>query len=323
MIELTSRGARVVTWLYFSTIVVLALWTLDDVREPAPTILGLVLFAIGCVVLSRDTHDVLSLEATLFSVAVWPVVTLLISWQVERGGHSQWYAGAATVSLFFICLRGRIVWAWIGFALVSGAIALWGATSELAGDTALSLIGRQLPILIVGTLFAIGLRRTTENIVRLTASTSARAATEAADLAATAERDRRLAELDTFVTPLLTQLVEGTPLTDDDRRGIAVAEAQLRDGLRARSLSVPLVVDAARRARLRGVDVVLLDDSDPTTLDPADLESVIAQVAEVLDEAEDGRVVARLLPPGRPDVATVLLDGSTSRRDLVIAAIER
>ena len=81
---------------------------------------------------------------------------------------------------------------------------------------------------------------------------------------------------------------------------------------------MPTVVSAARRARRRGVDVVLLDDSDPETVDPGDLDAVLAQVTQALDGAADGRIVARLLPPGRAGIATLLVDTSASARNDVI-----
>jgi hypothetical protein len=306
-------------WLYFATIATLALWSLNEVRTPWPTVLGLGLFAIVCAVVTLDTNRALSRAATLLTVAVWPAVTALISWQLlMAGSFGHWFLGAGTASFFFISLRGRIAWAWVGFAAIAAITIVWGLTTEFGVGTAVLLVGKQFPILVVGTLFAIGLRRTTASVQQLTAETSARAASEAAEAAATAERDRRLAELDAFATPLLTLLVSGKELTADDRREFAVAEAELRDGLRARSLSVPSVVDAARQARRRGVDVLLLDDSDPGAVHPDDLNAVITQVSEAIADSTDGRVVARLLPPGRDAIATLVVDGTTQPRTVAI-----
>lgn len=323
MIKLNGRGAHVMMWLYFATLTVLAIWSLNEVRTAWPTVAAIGLFAAVCVVLTLDPQEKVSLRTTLVVIAVWPIVAALVSWQLESGGgFSQWYLGAGTAALFYISLRGRPVWAWIGFVLLSAVIVIWGATTAVGAGTALLLTAKQFPILVVGTLFAIGLERTAASIQQLTAETSARAAIEAADVAATAERNTRLAELDAFATPLLTLLVSGAELTEEDRREFAVAEAELRDGLRARSLSVPPIIEAARQARRRGVDVVLLDDSDPAAVRPEDLELVITRISAALSEAHDGRVVARLLPPGREGVATLLVDGSTGSRNEVVGAAE-
>lgn len=321
MIKLNGGGAHVMIWLYFATLAVLAVWSLDEVRSTLPTIVALALFAGVTVVLTVDTAEVQSLPATLVTVAVWPVVALLVSWQLEfGGGFSQWYLGAGTATLFYLSLRGRPIWAWVGFVLLSVVIVIWGATTEIGIGTAALLVGKQFPILVAGTLFAIGLQRTAASIQQLTTETSARAAIEAADVAANVERNHRLAELDAFATPLLTLLVSGTELTESDRREFAVAEAELRDGLRARSLSVPPVVEAAREARRRGVDVVLLDDSEPGGVEPADLDAVVAELSAALARTTEGRVVARLLPPGREGVATLLVDSSAGSHTEVIEA---
>lgn len=320
-VSLTGRGAQVMTWVYFVTLTVLALWSLGEVRSPGPTLAALALFAAVCAVVTVDSGATLSLWATLITVGVWPAVAVLVSWQLTiGGGFSQWFLGAATATLFFVCLRGRIGWAWVGFALVAIVTLTWGATTSIGVGAAALLMAKQFPILVVGTLFALGLRRTGASIQHLTAEASARAAIEAADVAATAERSRRLAELDAFATPLLSLLVSGAPLTDTHRREFAVAEAELRDGLRARTLAVAPVIEAARGARRRGVDVVLLDDSDPATLHTRDLENVLAQLCAALDAAVDGRVVARLLPPGRDAIATLLVENGDSSRTVEIGA---
>jgi len=92
--------------------------------------------------------------------------------------------------------------------------------------------------------------------------------------------------LEEFATPLLERLATGVTPTAAERTEYALAEAQLRDGLRAGVLMVPEVVAAARAARERGVEVVLLDDSagakwttvaDLTTADGRIIPSWMAQ----------------------------------------------
>ena len=319
-VALTGRGTHILLWAYVATSGALAVWSIGEVRSPWPTLLGLlVLVGVG-VLLTLDSSQPLRRSTAVTVAIAWTAVSVLVSWQLEvAGGHSQWYFGAATVTMFFVGLRGRQGIAWLGFLAQAVVIVLWGATSEFGVVTALLLVGKQLPILIVGTLFTVGLRRTTSTIARLTAKTSTRAIVEAAELASTAERNARLQELDALATPLLARLVDGTPLTDADRLEFAVAEAELRDGLRARSLTVPAVVAAARAARQRGVEVVLLDDRYPEIPDAATLETITSDLVTALDAASSGRVVARLLPPGRDEAATILSDTGAEQLHRVIA----
>lgn len=318
-VALTGRGTHILMWAYVITSAVLAVWSIGEVRAAWPTIVALaVLVGVG-VILTLDSTEPLRRSTAVITAVAWTIVAALVSWQLEiAGGHSQWYYGAGTVTMFFIGLRGRLGIAWIGFAAQSAVIVAWGATTEFGVGTALLLVGKQLPILMVGTLFTIGLRRTTSAIERLTEKTSTRAIVEAAQLASTAERNERLQELDALATPLLARLVDGSTLTDADRLQFAVAEAELRDGLRARSLAVPAIAAAARAARLRGVEVVLLDDRYPADVSEETVAEVAAEIAEVLDGASGGRVVARLLPEGRAETATIMTDTGERQRHRVI-----
>ena len=318
-VALTGRGTHVLMWAYIVTSAVLAIWSIGEVVSPWPTVVALaVLIGVG-VVLTLDNSEPLQRSTAVMTVVAWVAVALFVSWQLEvAGGHSQWYFGAGTVTMFFIGLRGRLGIAWLGFIAQSLVIVAWGYTTEFGVVTALLLVGKQLPILLVGTLFTVGLRRTTATMARLTERTSNRAIVEAAQLASTNERNARLQELDAIATPLLARLVEGTPLTDADRMEFAVAEAELRDGLRARSLTVPPVVAAARAARQRGVQVVLLDDRYPDLPDATTLAAITSELVAALDSATTGRVVARLLPPGRSDAATILSDTGTAQEHRVV-----
>jgi hypothetical protein len=193
-------------------------------------------------------------------------------------------------------------------------VAAWGATTETGLASALGLGARQAAVLVVGTLFAIGLQRTRTRFDQVSLELSARVSAEAAGKATEAARRERLAALDALATPLLSQLMAGKALTEADRQEFAVAEAELRDGLRARVLGLPTVVDAVRRARRRGVGVVLMDDRGSVPLPAADLERIAAITREALLTARDGQVTARLLPPGREHVATIVVDGSAYER---------
>lgn len=325
MVPLTGRGAHALIWLYFATMAILAIWSLGDVRTPGPTLAALALFAIMCAGATRDVGSRLSAPMAWLTVAGWPIATFALSWQlIVVGGYAQWFLGAATTCAFYLALRGRVALAWLGFGLVSAVAVAWAVSAGLGAPTALILMGKQAPILLVGTLFSLGIDRTTARISRVTAAEAARAVDGAADEATARERASRLAELDSSATALLRRLVDPQPLTADDRQRFAAAEAELRDTVRGRALSVVPLLDLVRDARRRGVEVVLLDDSDPDLLDPADHASAIDRVADAVASTTEGRIVARLLPPGRDDVATILIEGRTeSRRESVPARSTR
>jgi hypothetical protein len=309
MIELTGWGSRVIIWTYFATMATLAYWTIGDVRNPWPTLAAVLLYGLACLALTLDTADQLSLPVSVFVIAVGVAICLLVSWELLDLGYSQWFVGSATVALFYMSLRGRIALAWLGFALICVATIIWGLTVDYRIDDAVLVLSRQLPVLIVGTLFAVGLRRTGDEIRRLTTEGTLRAGAEAATIATAREREDRLLALGEFATSMLEKLASGAPIAPADRLEYALAEAELRDGLRAPSLVLPDVSAAARSARRRGVEVVLLDDSDPSLLGPGDLARAASRIAARINASKSGRVTARLLPPGRGTIATIVVDG--------------
>ncbi len=314
LVSLTGVGAILFVWAYFVATLVLALWTVSDWTVPALPIVAIVLYAAVCLAVTLDRHERLSLPVTLAAIAVGPVSVVLVAWQLVDGGYTAWYVGAATAMLFLVNLRGRILFAWIGCAFFAAALIASGFTTWAGVEETVLTAARQSAILGFGTLTAIGLRRTGRSIRHLTAEADARSAAEAANLAASDERAGRLADLRRTVVPLLERIAADERPSDADRLEFAAAEAELRDGLRARGLRQHRLVDAAKAARTRGVDVVLLDDSDPELLDPDDLDRFADIAVSALGDATDGRVIARLLPPGRDSIGTVVADGSNYSR---------
>ena len=295
--------------LQFAVSAVLAVWTIGDAENSLLVLLALATLGAVSVVMVRSREERMPLGASMVILVGGPVMALML-FQGTSPGYTQWFIGSATLTLFYLSLRGRILLSWVGFALLSAVIIAIDLTVFNEFMPAVAALARQAAVLLVGTLFSFGLRRTGDRLEQLTAQTTMRISTQAANHASANERKRRLAQLEEFAAPLLRRLVNGETLTSDDRREFAVAEAALRDGVRAAKLARADVITAARSARLRGVEVVLLDDSGDAVLGESELERASAAIVEVLSSALDGRVTARLLPSGREILATVVADGT-------------
>ena len=91
-------------------------------------------------------------------------------------------------------------------------------------------------------------------------------------------------------------------------------EAELRDEIRAPFFTGTAVVEAARRARGRGVEVLLLDDrgngdrGEDKENEARLRDLIVTRATAALDEAVAGRVVVRVCPAGRRWAATILTD---------------
>ncbi|MEL0625950.1 hypothetical protein V6245_03220 [Salinibacterium amurskyense] len=306
--QITGRGAHALIWIYFVTISALALLSLDDVESATPVYISIALFASIWFVLTHDTRPRVGVGASIYVIVASVVVAAISSHNAMVGGFSQWYVGAGALAMFYLSLRRRNLLAWLGFAALGGVVILWGLSTEDRLLEAILLVARQAPFVLVGSLFSLGMRRTRQRLDGIHSVETARAAAEAAALARTAERSRRLAGLDAAVGVQLQRIADGDELTDDDRAELLIAEARLRDSLRARQLDLPEIVAAVQRARRRGITVVLLDDRYPLPLPIGALSTVTEAAVRILDETADGSVTIRLLPAGRALLATMVTD---------------
>ena len=110
------------------------------------------------------------------------------------------------------------------------------------------------------------------------------------------------------------EAIRDQELTDGLVMEARLLEAELRDEIRAPYFTGTEVVAAARRARSRGVEVVLFDDrGDATRGGSTQYEErlrtrIVERAVAALDEAGAGRVVVRACPAGRRWAATILTD---------------
>lgn len=224
---------------------------------------------------------------------------------------AHWHLGAITLILVVLGIRGQIGWAWLGYLALAALAVGWAMATGQSPLAAVNLISRHAGTLLAGTLFVVGLHRTERALWVLTANDIARASRDATTVAAIDERKAELTRVNALARPTLNRLAEPRPLTDAERAQCLLIEAGLRDAIRGRALFLEPVITAVANARQRGVEVTVLDDSGETP--PDALPALADTVANVLDAVDAGRVTVRVLPAGRPIIATVVVDSGTSR----------
>lgn len=217
----------------------------------------------------------------------------------------DWYLGAIVSVLMAMMMWGRTGIAWATFGIFS---VIQVTLSAVAGASVL-LTG---PILLrhAGTLFvtwfiAITMRQVAK---RLTESAERRTRIEseaAIDNAVSEERLNQFARIDSVAGRMLRRIATGVPLSDVERTECLTIEASLRDTMSGRGWARADVLDAAREARERGVTVVLLDDSGGHQPD-ADLAR--DRLVAVLKTLTSGKCTARMLPPDRESVASIVIE---------------
>ncbi|MGW4364954.1 hypothetical protein ACWEKT_04850 [Nocardia takedensis] len=310
-------------WLFLlileATIGLYMIRNFDHASLPAATAALGLLATAGVVVLVIPV-DPLPWPATVYVAASGPVATFLTVLQIDQEWtRPVWTAYASSYVLAVLVLRGRLGAAWLGVAGIAVVVAIVGLA---AGVRVGVVAGSLVPVATVaGVSVCVAIMRPTQRSLRsLREEATMRAAAEATMAAENGERDRQLARLDKVARPILERIAEGAELTAAEREQCRLLEAELRDGLRAPQLVTDELSSAARGARSRGVEVVLLDDGGFAGVPRWVRERVVEAATRELDAANSGSVTVRVLPMGRRILATVLANSDEQDRRTEIDA---
>ena len=231
-------------------------------------------------------------------------------------GWDHWTAGAGTFLACGLVLRGRSRQAWAAMALMLAGTTAWvlatGGSMLVVG----AYNGGHVLTLAVWGLTAMWSERAYREIGfqqrRLQSLRAQRLAEE--------EAERVLAEARASVArralPVLREIASGV-IDEGIRTRARLLEAELRDEIRAACFTGTAVVGAARRARARGVDVVLLDDAGSTAEgmteapppEGSERSRLVKVVARFLEGVDRGRVVVRVPPRSRGLLVVATRDG--------------
>ncbi|KAA0018480.1 hypothetical protein [Antrihabitans cavernicola] len=315
ILRLRSPAAWLLVGMFFATCLSMGLWNDEGVDHIWVIVLAAVLFAVAALGVMYLPGDPLPTWAGALLAAASPVMALLVVSQLPTppfNAQQHWFFAATVAYLTFMCVRGAVVWAWIGLACRFAVYIGWCVVTGQGALTGLTQSAVDIAPLLMATFFAYTVRPTARSIFQLREQANLSAASEAASAAVLEERDAQLDRLDVIARPLLEVIASGRPLSRAEQDDCRLLEARLRDRLRAGLLIDDGVADAAREARRRGVTVVLLDDGGLDDSTPSVRESARGAARSALTLARSGKVSARVLPPGRPMVATILVNDGDS-----------
>ncbi|MEK8069394.1 hypothetical protein [Rhodococcoides navarretei] len=311
LLSMKSTAAYAVAVFFVLACAVCATATLDGVSSVWPEYAAVLVFTGAVAVLLGAAGDPLSVRATALLTVSGPVAAAFVFAVLPvplTGSLQTWPLGMSVVIYTFMCVRGRTLAAWLGLALTMSVAIGWAVVTGQGFLYGLSFSAINIAPLLMATFFAFTIRPLAAAIFELRRQSTVRIASQAAAAAVLEERDARLASLDALARPLLQRIADGPDPTDEEILACRLLEAELRDTLRARGLVKPDLILAARSARARGVEVMMLDDRTPDALDDDARDRIVAAASSALDAAEAGAVTVRLLPPGRTVAATILLD---------------
>ncbi|WP_245819711.1 hypothetical protein [Rhodococcoides yunnanense] len=304
IIGMQSRGAYAVTGLFVAAAAVAMFGPAGGTAAEAIIV---ALLAFGAILLIAVPGDPLPRWWALL-IAALPAIQVAVLLTVVDTSATQSQAVTTTVGsgaalCAFLCVRGRVVPGWAGEV---GAFAVyWAASPDFSG--AASTFVTCMGVMVSATFFAHVVRPAAASVYALREERARNVADKAAADAAQDERGRQLRRLDALARPVLGRIAESTVLDDAARCEALLVEATLRDSIRARSLDVPDIAAAARAARTRGVTVTLLDDGGLDQFGSDVADRIRSAVVHRLDSATSGSITARVHPPGRSTLATVVV----------------
>ena len=315
-----SRGARllVLVGVVFHSYMVAIEISHGAYSHRGPVILSLAIMAVAGTLLVAPWPDRVPPKlVTWGSAAVIGVSNLLVLTPIRGAsawpGWSGWSASASMFLAALLLLRQRTAEAVVGCVGLVAAVAAWAALSGRSPGLVFTFtIGHIITFIFWFALVSWSGTVTSAIERTLKAEEQARLEREL-QVSINSAMAVKLADVSVRARGTLEALRD-EEVTPEIAMEARLLEAELRDEIRAPFFTGTAVVEAARRARGRGIEVLLLDDrgngdrGEDKENEARLRDFIVARATAALDEAVAGRVVVRACPAGRRWAATILTD---------------
>lgn len=229
----------------------------------------------------------------LLNLLVATVLPRMIEEQVTSalyGTYATWYIGGLAVLLGATALRGQLYFAWGGFIIATVEILLWEGVENILKSGWIGLI----LLIVIGHAGNLGIRLSEEDIERVNDDAAAAiVATRKAEIIRETRSKTFSGSAEEIKALLKMAIAQKGKLSEDFRREAALLEDDLSDDVMGGQLVSPAVRRAARQARLRGVEVYLMDQGVLGDLTQAELDELHHKIIEVINNQRTGRVTVR------------------------------
>ncbi len=249
----------------------------------------------------------------LLVVVIVPQLIHEASEAVTVDSQTSWYVSGLGALLAVAAIRGQQAVSWIGASVLSLEVLVWGGTEALFN----SGLGGALSLVVAANVLSYALTRIeseTQTYLDKAIEIEAAAAIESSTRI---ERSRRLGETLEVSYPLLQKIAAGQ-LDEESRQEAKLMEAQLRDSIRGRELIDPKMQEAIRSARLRGIEVVVLDEGGLAALAENTKAELRQKLAAELDQISSGRVTIRAPRGGQINATFVASRPGTATPDVFL-----
>src|SRR5206468_2719013 len=139
-------------------------------------------------------------------------------------GYEAWEFGAITISLFGFALIGRYLAAWVTLLAVAGVTIGWSVSTGQGWGQGIAMVERHFGTLLVGSMFAWSVARSTATFTAFRAIERRTRALERAAIARAGARRSTAEAVLEQAGPMLGAIAAGRELGEADRRELLVLE---------------------------------------------------------------------------------------------------
>lgn len=284
----------------------LGISNIPDTAEPQLAIVALGVYLVTVlptIILYRG--PALPIVQALVNLAAAALIPNLVNSYIEpetMSAYSTWYVMGVATLMAATAVRQQKIIAWSGTFLLVVQVVSWAG---IGTGIQTGLLGA-LMLVFAGHAISVGLAKAYRDT---TLFNNEKLETEKQKIANTVASEVRRAKLESALRGALPMLnlikANQGKLTDAQKSEARLLEAELRDEIRGRDLMTDSVRQAVRAARLRGVEVIILDEGGVANLSDAEKFKLLAQAVESMNSVSEGRITFRA-PVGESWHATLV-----------------
>jgi len=296
---------------------VLGLIDFEEHQRPAPAAAALLLYA-AVLFLTTRFKRALRLPTAMTAVALFaalaiPALSLYATGTNAEHHDSTWFVAGVGTVMAVLAWRNRAAMAWAGMIAMVFYIYLWGGLEALLATGAIGSFA-----IVAGSQGAkMALKSAQKSSVEfLQWRLAVNLDSETVSIKRAEPLLRLKKALDSSLPLLkLIQQKEGK-ITPSDAKKLLLAEAGIRDQIRARGFQDAGLIAAVLNARKRGVSVQLADDGGIDLLEAQKKESLFKELSQTLSGIKAGQVVIRSVAGESWTVSLFASDSSAKSQDV-------
>ena len=294
MIDVGHGRAASFALFFGCYLLVIGLINFAEYERPAPAAAALLLYVAVLFLATRFTRK-LRLPTAITVVALFAALAIpgLAIYATGEDGQYQdptWPVKGVCTVMAILAWRNRATMAWVGSVAMAVSVYVFGGAEVLAH---VGIVGG-LSLVAGSHGAAMALKLAQKSSVELL---ERRVAVNLDSETVSVQRAEPLLRLRMALDsslPLL-QLIrqKDGKMTSSDSKKLLLAEAGIRDQIRAKGLQHAVLIVAVLSARVRGVEVQLSDDGGIDLLDGEERELLFKELSHALSGIKAGKVVIR------------------------------